>query len=37
MTSREGVVFKSIEDPEFSFKIVSNEYLSGAMAIGEII
>lgn len=24
---REGVVFKSIEDPDFSFKIISNEYL----------
>jgi len=24
---REGVVFKSVEDPEFSFKIVSNAYL----------
>lgn len=24
---REGVVFKSLEDPEFSFKIISNSYL----------
>jgi len=26
-SAREGVVFKSIEDPEFSFKIISNKYL----------
>jgi RNA ligase (TIGR02306 family) len=27
LSKREGVVFKSIEDPDFSFKIVSNSYL----------